>query len=745
MNRYTLFNYGVLPVIAAIRQDGTRGFRNYKLRKKREKCVTGHHHGLLLLQEAQGLLAPGIDVNSAARHNAVMEIGFLLGHDLQNPLVQTGRQEGQVLHAGLTMIQQAFQAVMVPGQPCPDINNINAAMISIQLAGQRLNLLDATFPQIQEWISPQARREFAESATQTVSESVTGATQTNEPGQLCEGSSQTHQELEFVMHESSNLEPVSTVDRSLQPVEGEVEADCEAGLPANSSASDGSSPQSESTEDVPVRAPSSQDLADPLDVDADIVPRVAQPTSTKPAVVDATVSAAPIETDAVEASPALANPVDGDPKLIQRSEGAESTFEEVPAPAGFPQDLVTDSLEVDEVIVPAEAQSSSTEPAPPVDVVGAPVAADPAEATLVAAAPIDATPATVAPINAKEANGEAEDRQDSAEVPQSSSSDVAVPGRRSERGAAQLARGKIADGVKASEEEVDMEASLPKKRVAKGYSRRGRPSNKDRAANVDAASAGAAPAADAAKAVDVAPVGTAPILAAAANATPAVGAPAVVTAPVTNGNGAPRRARPKNGASESVQVRRRAMRRAIQQREPLEEGTDEYQALLQEARTHHAECPIFKDPELGQLTNLNLFNPNKRSTAMPQEVGSKTIMAKGLFLNYLKVVKKVAPEEAWSSLSPTDRQKWEGHEDAVFEESLEQLRRGFIRTPGSRSRAGRRNAAGEMEEDEDAMDEADEDGADGAGAVADEMGAEADDIEDSEDEEPAVKRPRTDN
>ncbi|CAP27744.1 Protein CBG07272 [Caenorhabditis briggsae] len=91
----------------------------------------------------------------------------------------------------------------------------------------------------------------------------------------------------------------------------------------------------------------------------------------------------------------------------------------------------------------------------------------------------------------------------------------------------------------------------------------------------------------------------------------------------------------ENGAPETKQVMRRAARKAIQQKEPLEEGTEEYQALLQEARDHHSECPVFKDPELGQLTVLNLYNPDKRFKAIPQEVGSKTKMAKHLFHNYL--------------------------------------------------------------------------------------------------------------
>ncbi|UMM44252.1 hypothetical protein L5515_019436 [Caenorhabditis briggsae] len=91
----------------------------------------------------------------------------------------------------------------------------------------------------------------------------------------------------------------------------------------------------------------------------------------------------------------------------------------------------------------------------------------------------------------------------------------------------------------------------------------------------------------------------------------------------------------ENGAPETKQVMRRVARKAIQQKEPVEEGTEEYQALLQEARDHHSECPVFKDPELGQLTVLNLYNPNKRSKAIPQEVGSETKMAKHLFQNYL--------------------------------------------------------------------------------------------------------------
>ncbi|CAO4383289.1 unnamed protein product [Caenorhabditis nigoni] len=127
-------------------------------------------------------------------------------------------------------------------------------------------------------------------------------------------------------------------------------------------------------------------------------------------------------------------------------------FEEVPVPLRVParasQNLAVDPLVVDNDIVPAEAQSSSTEPAQPAveQQVDAPDTSDPAEATLVAAAPIDVTHVAVAPMNAKEANDEAGDRQvkkNNAGVPQSSSSDVAVPGRRSKRGAAQHARGKI--------------------------------------------------------------------------------------------------------------------------------------------------------------------------------------------------------------------------------------------------------------------------------------------------------------
>ncbi|PIC21519.1 hypothetical protein B9Z55_026321 [Caenorhabditis nigoni] len=124
----------------------------------------------------------------------------------------------------------------------------------------------------------------------------------------------------------------------------------------------------------------------------------------------------------------------------------------------------------------------------------------------------------------------------------------------------------------------------PRARVTKGYTRRGRPSKKD-----------PAPAA-----VDV------------------VDAP--VNAPAVEAIRAPKTIRPENGAPETVQVMRRAARKAIQQKEPLEEGMDEYQKLLQEDRDHHSECPIFEDPEIDTLTVVNLYNLNKRSKEMPQEV-----------------------------------------------------------------------------------------------------------------------------
>ncbi|PIC21521.1 hypothetical protein B9Z55_026323 [Caenorhabditis nigoni] len=158
-------------------------------------------------------------------------------------------------------------------------------------------------------------------------------------------------------------------------------------------------------------------------------------------------------------------------------------------------------------------------------------------------------------------------------------------------------------------DEGAQELYQPRPRVPKGYTRRGRPSKKDPAVNV----------------------ADAPVDA------PSNGAP-IDAAPAVASNRGRRRTRPVNGAPETEQVMRRAARKAIKQREPLVEGTVKYQALLQEARDHHAACPIYRDQELGKLTNLNLFNPNKRSKAMPQEVGSKTKMAKDLFHNYLKVV-----------------------------------------------------------------------------------------------------------
>ncbi|CAO4387553.1 unnamed protein product [Caenorhabditis nigoni] len=192
----------------------------------------------------------------------------------------------------------------------------------------------------------------------------------------------------------------------------------------------------------------------------------------------------------------------------------------------------------------------------------------------------------------------------------------------------------------------------PRPRVTTGYTRRGRPSKTDQervsvpvAANVDAVSAGAAPAAldpanaapevDVAPPIDGAPVAVSPMVAAPVDASAEAApdnaarvAPAAVVAPVAhaamNGSSGKWRKKKKNAAS--------------QWSSGDGAGADEYQALLQEARDHHSECPIFEDPELGKLTNLNLFNPNKRSKAMPQEVGSKTKMAKDLFHNYLKVV-----------------------------------------------------------------------------------------------------------
>ncbi|UMM20144.1 hypothetical protein L5515_015496 [Caenorhabditis briggsae] len=610
------------------------------------------------------------------------------------------RLHGQVLLASGVLVQQVAHAAMGRGQYGPHINSLHTAILLVQHAGEGLNLLAPVLPQLTAPILPQlpAASENVNTTSQTVSESDTAATQTNESGQLCEGSSQTHQELEFVVHETFNLEP--TDDKSSPTVEGENSGqrillvpeieDGSESLPAerreltlsvNSSTSDGSSPQPES----PVGAEE------------------------------------------------------------EEPEEAEPTSEVVAAPTGSSQDLAMDPLDIDAEIVQAETQPTSAEPASPAE--------DVVDAT-VAAAPIDAKDAS------NKGTGdrlEVEDDRDDALQP--SSSNVAV---RERRAAAQIALKNMADGTRILEEEVDMEANLPKTRVGKGYAHRGRPSNKNRtaglaqpAANVDdAAPASSNPADDvrldaapsnavvapaalnpvnAAPSVDAAPVGTAP-----------VDAPlAAVVAPVahaamngSSGNGAPKRIRPVNGAPETTQVMRRAARKAIKQKEPLVEGTEAYHLLLQEANAHHAVCPIYWDQELGHLTNLNLFNPNKRSKALPQEVCSKTKMAKDLFHNYLKVGKIVKTrrelEKAWSSLFPADRQKWLDHETAVFDEHLEQLRRGFIRTPGSRS--GRGEAAGEMEKDEDVAGGADEDA--GAAAAADEM---------VDEDEPAVKRARADN
>ncbi|CAP27781.2 Protein CBG07823 [Caenorhabditis briggsae] len=603
------------------------------------------------------------------------------------------RLHGQVLLASGVLVQQVAHAAMGRGQYGPHINNLHTDILLVQHAGEGLNLLAPVLPQLTAPILPQlpVASEDVNTTSQTVSESYTAATQTNESGQLCEGSSQTHQELEFVVHETFNLEP--TDDKSSPTVEGENSGqrillvpeieDGSESLPAerreltlsvNSSTSDGSSSQPES-------------------------------------------------------------PVGAEEK---EPEEAEPTSEVVAAPTGSSQDLAMDPLDIDAEIVQAETQPTSAEPASPAeDVVDATVAA--------------------APIDAKDASNKG--TGDRLEVEEGRCSPTFVIKCGSSR--------KKSSSSDCSEkhgrwnQNFGGRANLPKTRVGKGYARRGRPSNKNRtaglaqpAANVDdAAPASSNPADDvrldaapsnavvapaalnpvnAAPSVDAAPVGRAP-----------VDAPlAAVVAPVahaamngSSGNGAPKRIRPVNGAPETTQVMRRAARKAIKQKKPLVEGTEAYHLLLQEANAHHAVCPIYRDQELGQLTNLNLFNPNKRSKALPQEVCSKTKMAKDLFHNYLKVMKIVKTrrelEKAWSSLSPADRQKWLDHETAVFDEHLEQLRRGFIRTPGSRS--GRGEAAGEMDEDEDVAGGADEDA--GAAAAADEM---------VDEDEPAVKRARAD-
>ncbi|CAP28669.2 Protein CBG08939 [Caenorhabditis briggsae] len=55
---------------------------------------------------------------------------------------------------------------------------------------------------------------------------------------------------------------------------------------------------------------------------------------------------------------------------------------------------------------------------------------------------------------------------------------------------------------------------------------------------------------------------------------------------------------------------------------------------------------LLQRSSLGKITILILYNPKKRCKNMPQEVGSKTKMAKHLFYNYLRVVKNAkAPNE----------------------------------------------------------------------------------------------------
>ncbi|UMM44426.1 hypothetical protein L5515_019579 [Caenorhabditis briggsae] len=145
-------------------------------------------------------------------------------------------------------------------------------------------------------------------------------------------------------------------------------------------------------------------------------------------------------------------------------------------------------------------------------------------------------------------------------------------------------------------------------------------------------------------------------------------------------------------------MRNPSKRRAAQR--AMESMTGGAKAVELRGRPANRKSHLWKAPmkllqrsSLGKITILILYNPKKRCKNMPQEVGSKTKMAKHLFYNYLRVVKNVkAPNEleatslrAKCNLSP--RQKWLKHEKAVFEEHLEQLRRGFIRSRDSQFRA----------------------------------------------------------
>ncbi|CAP27778.2 Protein CBG07819 [Caenorhabditis briggsae] len=125
------------------------------------------------------------------------------------------------------------------------------------------------------------------------------------------------------------------------------------------------------------------------------------------------------------------------------------------------------------------------------------------------------------------------------------------------------------------------------------------------------------------------------------------------------------------------------------QTDPLVEGSQEWKEKFAEALEYHRTCCLYDDSVFGSINLLQLFRPpisGKPNGPLPQNVLPEIKTAKVLFLNWRKntdtekATSKALREEEWKEMSETDRNKWYKREEALFEESLVQLRKGFIRT-----------------------------------------------------------------
>ncbi|CAO4366990.1 unnamed protein product [Caenorhabditis nigoni] len=148
-----------------------------------------------------------------------------------------------------------------------------------------------------------------------------------------------------------------------------------------------------------------------------------------------------------------------------------------------------------------------------------------------------------------------------------------------------------------------------------------------------------------------------------------------------------RRARKgQNPKREREIVRRRRFKdkKAVVQCDPLVEHSQEWRDKFTEALEYHRTCRLYDDPVFGSITLLQLFRPpisGKPNGLLPQNVLSEIKTAKVLFLNWRKntdtekTTTQASREEEWKKMSETDRKIWYKREEAVYKESLVQLRK----------------------------------------------------------------------